>query len=188
MISTRNSRRTVVPALVVLVAISASATCASCGFRWVYKSTIFVGTTDPQQAFYSALIAVNAYHYPFAEVDASAGRIVTGQVDLGSGHWCSFDIQVLPTGEVQIDPVTNWEKSHEGGVLIPRGVLNRANNIGRYIRKVVVEKTPEQIAVQGEGIHQSVLSGLALSGANLIPAPDTVSAPAEPSPVPPSGG
>jgi hypothetical protein len=176
-------------ALVLAIVMMASGS-VSCGGRWVHKSSIFVGTTDSQQAFYSALIAVNAYHYPFADVDASTGRIVTGQVDLGGGNWFSFNIQVAPTGEVQIDPVTNMEKPHQGGIIIPRGVLNRANNIGRYIRKVVVSKSPQQIALEGEQIHQSVLSGLAIVGADAVATPvvDDSASEGAAAPVPPSGG
>lgn len=168
----RNSARRLFPVLPMALAFVGLVILGSisCGGRWAHKSTVFVGTSDPQQAFYATLIAVNAYHYPFAQVDASSGHIVTGQMDLGNGRWYSFDIRVLPSGEVQIDPVTNMEKTHQGGVVIPRGVLNRANNIGRYVRKVFVEKSPQEIAAQGEQIHQSVLQGLAMA------------------PTPPSGG
>ena len=92
-----------VSALALTTALMVSGS-MSCGGRWVHKSTIYVGTTDAQQAFYAALIAVNAYHYPFAEVDAASGRIVTGQVELGGGNWFSFNILVAPSGEVIIIP------------------------------------------------------------------------------------
>jgi hypothetical protein len=164
---------------------------ASCGGRWAYKSTVHVGMNDPRQAFYAALIAVNSHHYPFAAMDAAAGEIVTGRMQLGGGNWYSFHIHVLASGEIRIDPVTNVEKPHANGVVIPRSVVNRANNLGRFIRKIVATRSPQEIASQGEQIRAGVAAGLASSGGGAV-VPETggppASQPAEPGPLPPSGG
>ncbi len=147
----------------------------------MYKSTVHVGTTNTQTAFYAALIVVNRYRYPFETVDASTGVIRTGQINAGKGRWFAFNIQVQPTGEVVIDPITNMEKAAANGVLVPRGVVSRANNIARLISKVVSTKSADQIALEGETIHQQILGGLAVAG-SAAPAPAAIVAPGEPAP------
>jgi hypothetical protein len=150
-------------ACVLLAAVLVASGSVSCGGRMMYKSTVHVGTTDTQTAFYAALIVVNKYRYPFEIVDAGAGLIRTGQIDAGKGRWFAFNIQVQPSGEIVIDPLTNMEKAASGGVLVPRGVVSRANNIARHISKVVSTKSSQQIALQGETIHQQILGGLAVA-------------------------
>jgi len=156
----------------------------SCGPRMMYKATVSVGTTNPQTAFYAALIAVNAYRYPFENVDATAGLVQTGQVQLGGGNWFAFNIQVQPTGEMLIDPVTNMERVTANGILVPRGIVNRAAAIARHVRRTVTVKTEEQIALEGETLHQQILQGMAAAG-TAVP---VVVAPAPPAPPSPPQG
>jgi hypothetical protein len=143
----------------------------SCGPRMMYKSTVHVGTTNPQTAFYAALMAVNTYRYPFEAVDASAGMVRTGQIQLGHGNWFQLVIQVQPHGEVLIDPVTNMERSNPNGVLVPRGIVSRANNVARLISRFVTQKSEEQIVLEGETLHQQILAGLASGGAAVVASP-----------------
>jgi hypothetical protein len=171
-------------AFVLLAAVLVASGSASCGGRMMYKSTVHVGTTSTQTAFYAALIVVNRFRYPFETVDAGSGLIRTGHVDAGKGRWFAFNIQVQPTGEIIIDPLTNMEKATANGVLVPRGVVSRANNIARHISKVVSTKSSEQIALEGETIHQQVLGGLAVAE---VAAPGTVVAPGAPASAPEEG-
>lgn len=142
----------------------------SCGGgRLMPKSTVSVGTSNAQTAFYASLMAINKYRYPFEEVDATAGVIRTGQITT-KGGWFAFHIQVQATGEVLIDPVTNLERATANGVFVPRGVVSRANNIAQVISKTVTTKSEAQIVLEGEVLHQQVIQGLAVAGA-AIPAP-----------------
>ena len=134
----------------------------SCGGgRLMPKSTVSVGTSNAQTAFYASLMAVNKYRYPFEEVDATAGVIRTGQVS-AKGGWFAFHIQVQATGEILIDPVTNLERATANGVFVPRGVVSRANNIAQQISKTITTKSDEQIVLEGEALHQQVIQGLAV--------------------------
>lgn len=159
----------VVLATGVAMALLAAGGGVSCGPRMMYKATVSVGTTNPQTAFYAALIAVNAFRYPFEHVDATAGVVQTGQVQLGGGNWFAFNIQVQPTGEMLIDPVTNMERATENGILVPRGIVNRAAAIARHVRRTVTVKTEDQIALEGETLHQQILQGMVAAG-TAVPA------------------
>lgn len=176
----------------LLVAVLAASGSVSCGGRMMYRSTVEVGTTNPQTAFYAAIMAVNKYRYPFEQVDAGAGVIRTAQIGAGKGRWYAFHIQVQPTGAVLVDPVTNMEKATGSGVLVPRSVVSRANNIARLISKTVSSKSEQQIALEGEMLHQQILGGMAVAGsaapAAVPVAPGTaVTAPEEGVAVPAGG-
>jgi hypothetical protein len=170
----------------LLAAILVAGGSTSCGGRMMYKSTVHVGTTDSQTAFYAALIVVNKYRYPFETVDAGSGLIRTAQINAGKGRWFAFNIQVQPTGEIVIDPLSNMEKAAANGVLVPRGVVSRANNIARHISKLVTSKGSDQIALEGETIHQQILGGLAVAE-SAAPAPAAVVAPGQPAAAPEEG-
>jgi hypothetical protein len=171
---------------VLLAAVLAASGIVSCGGRMMYKSTVHVGTTDAQTAFYAALIVVNKHRYPFETVDAGSGVIRTGHVDAGKGRWFAFDIHVLPTGEIVIDPLSNMEKAAANGVIVPRGVVSRANNLARHISKLVSSKGSGQIALEGETIHQQVLGGMAVAE-SAAPAPAAIVAPGAPAAAPVEG-
>ena len=170
----------------LLAAVLVAGGSVSCGGRMMYKSTVHVGTSDSQTAFYAALIVVNKYRYPFETVDAGSGLIRTAHIDAGKGRWYAFNIQVQPSGEIVIDPLTNMEKAAANGVLVPRGVVSRANNIARLISKVVSTKGADQIALEGETIHQQILGGMAVAE-SASPAPAAVVAPGQPAAAPEEG-
>ncbi|MBW2260915.1 MAG: hypothetical protein JRG91_03000 [Deltaproteobacteria bacterium] len=173
-------------AVMLLAAVLVASGSVSCGGRMMYKSTVHVGTTDTQTAFYAALIVVNKYRYPFETVDAGAGVIRTAHINAGKGRWFAFNIQIQPTGEILIDPVTNMEKATANGVLVPRGIVSRANNIARLISKTVSTKNSAQIALEGETIHQQILGGMAVAG-SVSPAPAAIVSPGAPSAAPGQG-
>jgi len=189
-----NLRRSVqVAGVVAVVVLSAMAT-VSCGPRMMYKSTVTVGTTNPQTAFYAALLAVNHQHYPFALVDANAGVIQTAQISAGHGRWYAFHLQVQPTGEVSIDPLTNMEKVHGNGVVVPRAVVGRAATLGKQIRKISAVKSEQQIVAEGQILHQKIVAGVGTPVTTAVAVPvasPAVVAPTAPTvvaPTPPSGG
>ena len=60
------------------------------------------------------------------------------------------------------------ERATANGVIVPRGIVSRANNVARLISKFVTAKSDEQLALEGETLHQQILVGMGATEAVVV--------------------
>gem|GEM_PF-5915943 len=129
----------------------------SCGMSYIPKPKVIVEGNDPQVSFYATVIALHRTGYKLQAVDQNALTMVTEPRPGDTGYWWQMRIAIASNGHVAIDTISSLDRGGGGEELTHKGIVNRAIDLSRHIRKILIRIKPEKIVADGSALLPSII-------------------------------